>query len=78
MTQVPKSLGRALLNDARHNKSTAFTKEERERYRLRGLLPAAVCGRRFTMGKVVYRIQPLPPEKDLATNDDVMARSNAL
>jgi hypothetical protein len=30
------------------------------------------------MGKVVYRIQPLPPEKDLATNGDVMARSNAL
>ena len=27
---------------------------------------------------MVYRIQPLPLEKDLATNGDVMARSNAL
>jgi len=57
MTQVPKPLGRALLNDARHNKSTAFTKEERERYRLRGLLPAAVCGQDVQLTRVLENLR---------------------
>ena len=34
--------GAALLNNAALNKSTAFTEEERDRLKLRGLLPAAV------------------------------------
>ncbi len=38
-----KSLrGKALLNDPVQNKSTAFTREERERYGLQGLLPYGV------------------------------------
>ena len=34
--------GLDLLKNAQHNKSTAFTEEERDRYKLRGLLPAAI------------------------------------
>lgn len=34
--------GKALLNDPVQNKSTAFTREERERYGLQGLLPYSV------------------------------------
>lgn len=38
-----KSLrGKTLLNDPVQNKSTAFTREERERYGLQGLLPYGV------------------------------------
>lgn len=57
MTQVPKPLGQALLTDARHNKSTAFTKEERERHRLRGLLPAAVCGQDVQLTRVLENLR---------------------
>jgi malate dehydrogenase (oxaloacetate-decarboxylating)(NADP+) len=49
--------GPALLNDARHNKSTAFTKEERERFGLRGLLPAAVCGQDTQLERVLENIR---------------------
>jgi malate dehydrogenase (oxaloacetate-decarboxylating)(NADP+) len=49
--------GPALLNDARHNKSTAFTKEERERFRLRGLLPAAVCGQDTQLTRVLENLR---------------------
>lgn len=35
--------GASLLDDRRYTKSTAFTKEEREKYGLRGLLPSKVC-----------------------------------
>ncbi len=34
--------GLALLTNAQYNKSTAFTEEERDQYKLRGLLPAKV------------------------------------
>ena len=42
MNKNPGLTGVALLHDAAHNKSTAFTDEERDRLKLRGLLPAAV------------------------------------
>lgn len=42
MADTPGRSGFALLQDARQNKSTAFTADERARYKLRGLLPAAV------------------------------------
>ena len=49
--------GRALLSDARHNKSTAFSKEERERFGLRGLLPAAVCGQDTQLTRVLENVR---------------------
>ena len=41
-TKFIEPLGYERLKDAELNKGTAFTEEERERYRLRGLLPARV------------------------------------
>jgi len=58
MTQSKHDLtGAALLNDARHNKSTAFTKEERERFGLRGLLPAAVCGQDTQLTRALENVR---------------------
>ncbi len=42
MTDSRELTGVALLQSAAHNKSTAYTEEERDRLKLRGLLPAAV------------------------------------
>ncbi len=41
-TKYVEPLGYTRLKDAELNKGTAFTEEERDRYRLRGLLPARV------------------------------------
>ena len=38
--------GFELLANAERNKSTAFTKAEREEFKLRGLLPAAICSQK--------------------------------
>ena len=38
--------GLELLTNARFNKATAFTPAEREKYKLRGLLPAATCNQK--------------------------------
>lgn len=58
MPPIPNQLtGYALLNDARHNKGTAFIKEERERYGLRGLLPAAVCGQPVQLTRVLENLR---------------------
>jgi len=58
MRPPPKHVtGYALLNDARHNKSTAFTQEERDRYGLRGLLPAAVCGQHVQLTRVLANLR---------------------
>lgn len=42
-SQKTQLKGTRLLNSIRHNKSTAFTKDEREELGLRGLLPAKIC-----------------------------------
>lgn len=45
--------GKALLVDPAHTKSTAFTREERERYGLRGLLPYEVASIHKQMERVL-------------------------
>lgn len=49
----PGLRGPDLLHDPRYNKGTAFTEEERDRYRLHGLLPPRV----FTMDEQLDRIR---------------------
>ncbi|MDH3441466.1 MAG: oxaloacetate-decarboxylating malate dehydrogenase, partial [Gammaproteobacteria bacterium] len=46
----------ALLNPA-INKSTAFTEEERERYKLRGLLPPAVCSQEVQLERALANLR---------------------
>ncbi len=41
-SEKPNARGVALLEDPRRNKGTAFTAEERQKYRLEGLLPSSV------------------------------------
>jgi len=49
--------GYDVLRDAALNKSTAFTREERERYRLRGLLPAEVADQETQMARVLENLR---------------------
>lgn len=49
--------GMERLSDAALNKSTAFTREERSRYRLHGLLPAAVCSQQKQQGRVMENLR---------------------
>ena len=52
MNKNPELTGVALLHNAAYNKSTAFTQEERDRLKLRGLLPAAIG----TMATQLHRV----------------------
>jgi malate dehydrogenase (oxaloacetate-decarboxylating)(NADP+) len=45
-----------LLHDSKKNKSTAFTKEEREKYGLRGLLPYAVSTQQTQIERILQNI----------------------
>ncbi|MGR9052951.1 MAG: NAD-dependent malic enzyme [Gammaproteobacteria bacterium] len=49
--------GLALINSAKYNKSTAFTEAERERYKLRGLLPAAVSSQAMQLNRVLNNLR---------------------
>ena len=49
--------GYAVLRDPALNKSTAFSEEERDRYRLRGLLPARVCGQATQIHRVLGNLR---------------------
>ncbi len=55
----------ALLHDARINKGTAFSEEERDAYRLRGLLPPVVNTIEEQLNRVLenYKQKPTPLEK---------------
>ena len=49
--------GYAVLRDAALNKSTAFSREERDRYRLRGLLPPRVCDQDVQLARVLENLR---------------------
>ena len=49
--------GYAVLRDPALNKSTAFSEEERDQYRLRGLLPARVCGQETQIARVLENLR---------------------
>jgi len=49
--------GIELLRDRKHSKSTAFTKEERERLGLKGLLPYAVSTQGLQMKRILANIE---------------------
>jgi malate dehydrogenase (oxaloacetate-decarboxylating)(NADP+) len=54
MTKSKEQLtGTRLLNSIRHNKSTAFTKEEREELGLRGLLPAKIANAEMQQKRIL-------------------------
>lgn len=52
-----KLTGVELLNNRKFNKSTAFTKEERDEYGLRGLLPYKVCNSEIQESRILRTIR---------------------
>ena len=48
--------GIELLRDRKHSKSTAFTKEEREKFGLKGLIPYAVSTQKLQMERIMANI----------------------
>ena len=50
-------VGLDLLNNPSLNKSTAFTEAERERYKLRGLLPHGVCSQQAQQQRVLENLR---------------------
>lgn len=55
---IPEGLrGQALLMNPAYNKGTAFSPEERERYGLRGLLPAAVSSQEMQIERALENIR---------------------
>jgi len=54
--------GFQVLNSASLNKGTAFTEEERRRYKLRGLLPPAVCPPEIQMQRTLENLRRIPDD----------------
>jgi len=54
--------GFQVLNSASLNKSTAFTQEERRKYKLRGLLPPAVCPPEVQMQRTLMNLRRIPDD----------------
>ena len=57
MTKEITPTGITLLQDAALNKSTAFTEEERDQYKLRGLLPPAVGSMKSQLSRVLANMR---------------------
>ncbi|MBN2702061.1 MAG: NAD-dependent malic enzyme [Methylothermaceae bacterium] len=53
----PGLTGMALLANPKYNKSTAFTEAERDRYKLRGLLPAVVSTQSMQIRRVLENLR---------------------
>jgi malate dehydrogenase (oxaloacetate-decarboxylating)(NADP+) len=56
--------GSALLDDRKLTKSTAFSKEEREVYGLRGLLPAKICNSNIQEERILRALRNIPKDID--------------
>ncbi len=57
MTKSPFLTGADLLRSSKYNKSTAFTEEERDTYKLRGLLPANVGSMETQLTRVLENLR---------------------
>jgi len=57
MLDRPDVTGFDVLNDAALNKSTAFTEEDRDRLKLRGLLPPAICPQPLQLERVMANLR---------------------
>ena len=57
MSDTKSPTGFDILRDPALNKSTAFTDEERDRLKLRGLLPAAICPQPLQLERVMENIR---------------------
>ena len=55
--KMTKKRGTEILNDRKHAKSSAFTKEEREKLGIRGLLPYAVSSQERQMSRIMANIE---------------------
>ena len=53
--------GNELIRNPRYNKGMAFTKEERARLHLQGLLPSAVLSQELQVERVSALLPPGPP-----------------
>ena len=65
MTEKNKDIsltGFQVLNSASLNKGTAFTEEERRKYKLRGLLPPAVCPPEIQMQRTLENLRRIPDD----------------
>lgn len=56
-TDMSDLTGRRLLRDASRNKGTAFTAEERERFKLRGLMPHNTCSEAVQVARIMGHVR---------------------
>lgn len=59
---MTKKRGTELLADRKHAKSSAYTKEEREKFGIRGLLPYAVSSQEMQMSRIMANIDKKPSD----------------
>ena len=62
MAKAQGPTGIDVLHDAALNKSTAFTEDERDRLKLRGLLPARVCPQDVQLDRILENMRRKPSD----------------